>query len=77
MFNWSTWKPWEIAVFVVLAVAGLTVVLRIFGAPEAEGDWEEFKRKNHCVSLAQERGGRAAGWRCDDGEVHYRWRQQQ
>jgi hypothetical protein len=76
MFKWSAWKPWEVVAFGTLAVAGLSVALMIFAAPEGEEDWEEFKVKNHCVSLAQERGGRAAGWRCDDGEVHYRWRQQ-
>ena len=76
MFKWSNWKPWEIVAFAILAVAGFSVVLMIFNAPEAEKDWEEFKQKHHCVSLDQDRGGRAAGWRCDDGEVHYRWRQQ-
>jgi hypothetical protein len=77
MGKWSAWKPWEIIAFGGLAVAGLTVAVKILAAPEGEGDWEEFKAKNHCVSVAQERGGRTAGWRCDDGEIHYRWRQQQ
>lgn len=76
MFKWHSWRPREILAFGALAAAGLGVLVMIFLAPEAEQDWEDFKRNHHCVSLAEERGGRVAGWRCDDGEVHYRWRQQ-
>lgn len=76
MIKWRSWKLWEIVVFGILAVAGLSVVLMIISVPEGDREWEEFKARNHCLSVAQERGGRAAGWRCDDGEIHYRWRQQ-
>lgn len=76
MANWNSWKPWEFIAFGTLAAAGMAVAVMILGAPEGEADWEEYKAKNHCVSVAQERGGRTTGWRCDDGEIHYRWRQQ-
>ena len=76
MFKLSRWKPWEILAFGTLAVAGLTVIVKIVAAPEGEEDWAAFKEKHHCVSVAQEQGGNGAGWRCDDGQIHYRWRQQ-
>ena len=76
MFKLSKWKPLEIVAFGTLAVAGLGAMMMIFIAPEGEQDWAEFKEKHHCVSVAKERGGDGAGWYCDDGEIHYRWRQQ-
>ncbi|RYU57527.1 hypothetical protein EWI61_12580 [Methylolobus aquaticus] len=76
MFKSGGWKPWEILAFGSLGVAGLVVAFMIFVAPEGEADWQEFAQKHHCVSVAKERIGHGSGYRCDDGEVHYRWRQQ-
>ena len=76
MLKLSGWKPWEILAFGTLGAAGLAVMVMIFAAPEGEEDWAKFKDKHHCVSVAAERGTNGSGWRCDDGQVHYRWRQQ-
>jgi hypothetical protein len=76
MFKWGAWKPWEMLAFGSLAVAGLAVMFMIFVAPEGESDWQEFAKKHNCVSVAKERKGAGSGYRCDDGQIHYRWRQQ-
>lgn len=76
MFNVSGWKAWEVAMFGGLGAAAIAVGVMILSAPEGDEDWAVFKEKNHCVSVAAERGANGGGWRCDDGKIHYRWRQQ-
>lgn len=76
MFNWGSWKLWELLAFGILAVAGVAVLVMIFAAPEGEADWQDYAKQHHCVSVAKERVGHGSGYRCDDGEIHFRWRQQ-
>ena len=38
--------------------------------------WERFKAEHHCQLLVNDRGSQRLSWQCDDGEIHYRWRQQ-
>ena len=67
--------PWKM-VFGSLAVAGAVVIYLIQFAEEGEEDWDAFKTAHHCQSVGQQAGNNQGGWRCDDGEIHYRWRQQ-
>jgi hypothetical protein len=69
-------KPWEIGVFGGLGAAFLVVVYLILSAPEGEADWEAYVRDHHCTPVGAMDGSNRGGWRCDDGKVHYRWRQQ-
>ena len=69
-------KPLEIGVFATLGVAAITVGYLIISAPEGEQDWQEFLKAHHCTSVGAEGGNNRGGWKCDDGQVHYRWRQQ-
>ncbi|HYE35368.1 cbb3-type cytochrome oxidase assembly protein CcoS [Methylocaldum sp.] len=69
-------KPIEIVVFVSLGVALLFVAALLWSVREGDEDWNEFSQAHHCVSLADTEGRDRAGWRCDDGKVYYRWRQQ-
>jgi hypothetical protein len=69
-------KPLEIAVFSALGLALVTVVYLILSAPEGEADWLAFVEKHHCQSVGAMDGSNRGGWRCDDGQIHYRWRQQ-
>lgn len=71
-----SFKPLEIFIFGLLCVAGGMVVYLLFTAQEADEDWEAFKERHHCMSVGEQAGNQQGGWRCDDGEVHYRWRQQ-
>jgi len=70
-------KPtlWNL-VFGALLLAGGTVLWLLFSVHGSEEDWERFKQARHCQSVGREAGSNQGGWRCDDGEVHYRWRQQ-
>ena len=69
-------KPFELMAFAGLGVALVTVGYLIFSAPEGEADWQKFVRENHCKSVGSTDGSNRGGWRCDDGQIHYRWRQQ-
>lgn len=69
-------KPLEIGVFAALGVAAITVGYLIISAPEGEQDWQAFLKAHHCTSVGTEGGNNRGGWKCDDGQVHYRWRQQ-
>jgi hypothetical protein len=69
-------KRLEIAAFSVLGVAALTVGYLILSAPEGEADWQRFVKANHCKAVGAMDGSNRGGWRCDDGQIHYRWRQQ-
>ncbi len=69
-------KPFAIVVFGGLGVAMLTVAVLIFSAPEGGEDWDAYVRDHHCKTRGGMDGSNRAGWLCDDGKVHYRWRQQ-
>lgn len=46
-------------------------------ASNRHGDdqWAAFRDAHHCVPVAQTDGSNRAGYKCDDGQVYYRWRQ--
>ena len=46
------------------------------GVNTDDGQWEQFKADHHCRLLINESGNQRLSWQCDDGEIHYRWRQQ-
>ncbi|MFM8331753.1 MAG: hypothetical protein ACKN9T_08695 [Candidatus Methylumidiphilus sp.] len=66
---------WNV-VFGVLLLAGFAALWLLFSADESEEDWEAFKQARHCQSVGRQAGNNQGGWRCDDGKVYYRWRQQ-
>ena len=69
-------KPFEIAVFGALGAALIAVIFLILSAPEGEADWGAYVREHHCKAQSGMDGSNRPGWICDDGKVHYRWRQQ-
>jgi hypothetical protein len=53
-----------------------TVIFRLYsGVDERPGDWNAYKTEHHCELGTTERGTQRGTWVCDDGKVHYRWRQ--
>ncbi len=69
-------KPLDILLFGSLAAALIVAGVLLFSAPEGGEAWDAFVRKHHCQAVGSEDGSNRAGWRCDDGKIHYRWRQQ-
>lgn len=58
------------AVFAVLAEAVL-----LWGNRSVESDWAKFRDEHHCTPISETDGSNRAGYQCDDGQIHYRWRQ--
>ena len=56
--------------FAILAEASLLMYNR-----SEEDDWVAFRDTHHCTPVAVTDGSNRAGYQCDDGKVHYRWRQ--
>lgn len=63
--------------FYLLAVAVFIATLDVLlSARENDEDWEDYREKHRCVPLEPGMSSIHGGWRCDDGKVHYLWRQQ-
>ncbi|WP_045223638.1 hypothetical protein [Methyloterricola oryzae] len=56
--------------FAVLAEASLLMYNR-----HEESEWASFRDSHHCTPVAVTDGSNRSGYQCDDGQVHYRWRQ--
>lgn len=69
-------KPFEILLFGGLGVALVAAVYLMVSAPEGDSDWLRFVEKNHCKAVGSADGSNRGGWRCDDGKIYHRWRQQ-
>jgi len=55
------------------AVIGDAVLLK--SNRMGEDDWASFRDSHHCKPLSEYDGSNRAGYQCDDGQIHYRWRQ--
>ena len=40
-----------------------------------EDGWAAYRDAHHCTPIGEAVVDNRAGYRCDDGQVHYRWRQ--
>lgn len=69
-------KPLDILIFGSMGAALLTAFVFMASTPEGEADWEAYVRDHHCQPQSALDGSNRSGWLCDDGKVHYRWRQQ-
>lgn len=68
-------RPIHYVVFGALVLALIGAGVMMLSAPEGGKAWDDFRQAHHCQPVSASDGSNRAGWRCDDGEVHYRWRQ--
>jgi hypothetical protein len=61
--------------FASLLVAMLGDILLLQHNRSKEDDWESYRVAHHCTPVGVTDGSNRSGYQCDDGEVHYRWRQ--
>lgn len=64
--------------YVLVAAVAFAVIGDIFllnHNRSKEDDWATFREAHHCTPLGETVGSNRAGYQCDDGQVHYRWRQ--
>jgi hypothetical protein len=61
--------------FAGVAFAVLAETFLLMSNRKGEDDWAAFRDAHHCTPVAVTDGSNRAGYQCDDGQVHYRWRQ--
>ena len=66
-------KLYYIAVAIIVLIAGEVILLQSNRAKE--DGWATFRDQHACQPLSNTDGSNRAGYLCDDGQVHYRWRQ--
>lgn len=58
-----------------MAFAVLAEAFLLMSSHSGEEDWVAFRDAHHCVPVGVIDGSNRSGYQCDDGQVHYRWRQ--
>ena len=58
-----------------VAFALIAEALLLMSNRNQEAEWANFREAHHCTPVALADGSNRAGYQCDDGEIHYRWRQ--
>jgi hypothetical protein len=61
--------------FGCIGFAILLETLLLMNNRKGEDEWASFRDTHHCTPVAVKDGSNRAGYQCDDGQVHYRWRQ--
>lgn len=62
-----------IALALLILVVGEALLLA--SNRSEEDGWATFREQHHCKPVGDTDGSNRSGYLCDDGEVHYRWRQ--
>lgn len=69
-------KPLDVVLFLIFALAIIKLYSLYFSVNADDGNWEQFKIEQNCKLLKNERGTKKLSWKCDDGEIYFRWMQQ-
>jgi hypothetical protein len=66
----------DLLLIILFTIIILKLSSLYFSVNTDDGNWEQFKVAHHCKLQTTETGTRRLSWRCDDGKIYYRWRQQ-
>ena len=69
-------RHWISALIVLFFCVTIGKLLGLYMSNIDDSDWERFKAEHDCRLLVDESGSQRLNWQCDDGKIHYRWRQQ-
>lgn len=75
-FRRSSLKPLDIVLILLFTLAIAKIFSLYLSIEDEEMDWETFRVENNCKLKLDKDGYESSTWVCDDGEVHYGWRQQ-
>ena len=75
-FRDSPLRPLDLILILFFTLAIAKIISLNLSVEGAEGNWEKFKAENNCKLKLGEDGYEKSTWVCDDGKVHYGWRQQ-
>lgn len=72
----SLHRNWMSVFIGLLFFIAISKLLALYMSNVDDGDWERFKTEHDCRLLVNESGNQRLSWQCNDGKIHYRWRQQ-
>jgi hypothetical protein len=75
-FFWIRQNPFSSLLIVGFAVAVIKLYSLYTSVEVDDGYWQEFKAEHACVEQFGDKGTQRLSWKCDDGQIYYRWRQQ-
>ncbi len=75
-FQNSSLKPLDLILILLFSLAIGKIFSLYFSVENEEMDWESYRVENNCRLKLDEDGYESSTWVCQDGNVHYGWRQQ-
>jgi hypothetical protein len=69
-------KPVDSLLILLFIVVIIKLTTLYFSVSVDDGNWEQFKAEHECQLRTNESGTQRSSWKCNDGEIYYRWRQQ-
>lgn len=76
IFQYIRQKPVDVLLTFVVVLLILQLSSLYFSVSADDGNWEQFKVVHGCELLTTKTGNQRLSWKCDDGRIYYRWRQQ-
>ncbi|KAF3982559.1 MAG: hypothetical protein HFP81_02490 [Methylococcales symbiont of Hymedesmia sp. n. MRB-2018] len=69
-------KPFDFVLYLVFAIAIITLYNLYFSINVDDANWDQFSAEHHCKLQKDYYGTQKSSWKCDDGNLYYRWMHQ-
>ncbi|MEO1879950.1 MAG: hypothetical protein ABGX40_08250 [Methylococcales bacterium] len=69
-------KPLDFVLYLLFALAIIKLYSLYFSVNVDDANWESFRVEHHCKLQKNYYGTQESSWKCDDGNVYYRWMHQ-
>ena len=68
--------PLEALILLLFLIAIGKITSLYLSVDNDDAHWDQFRAEHNCTERLTQGISPKGGWLCDDGKVHYRWRQQ-
>ncbi len=69
-------KPLDSVLYLIFGLAIIILYNLYFSVNVDDANWDKFSVEHKCKLLKSKYGTQKASWKCDDGNVYYRWMHQ-
>jgi hypothetical protein len=76
MLQAITNKPFDFVLYFIFAIVIIILYKLYFSINVDDANWEQFSAEHHCKLQKNYYGTQKSSWKCDDGNVYYRWMHQ-
>ncbi len=76
LFQFIRSNPRDVLLYLIFAIAIFKLYGLYFSVNVDDANWDSFKVEQNCKLLKSEYGTQKASWKCDDGQVYFRWMHQ-